>query len=1071
MRQREFTTQKGLIAWFASNSVAANLLMMIIVTYGLFSAFTIRQQTTPDFELNNVQITVPYRGAAPQEVEEGVIIKIEEAIQNVTGINKISSFASEGFGRVVVEVSSDEDINEVLSDIKNQVDAIFTFPAQTEKPVISKQEIPIQVLFINLNGDMDERTRKEIAQQIREELTSLPEVNQVQILGNRNYEISVEVTEDTLRKFGLTMSDVSNAIRLSSLDVPGGVIKSDAGDILLRTKGQAYTGDDFAAIVLRNNPDGTRLTLSDVATIKDDFEETYGFGRFNGKTTATLRVMAIGDQNEITTANAVKAYIERKQKTLPDGLKLEAWGDRSFYLQGRLDMMFNNMLQGAILVFLILTLFLRLKVAFWVIIGIPVCFLGTIAMMPVGPFPVTINMISLFGFILVLGIVVDDAIIIGESIYTKIRKDGKSLDNVIIGANKVAVAATFGVLTTIAAFAPMLFVGGIAGPFFEALSMVVALALVFSLIESKLILPAHLAHAKIEHLPDEELYKPYNKMTRSQRIIRPFQRFQRGFQKRLQSLIHGPYKRTLEKAIRNRGVTVALFFAILIITFGVMIGHVRVVVFPEVPGDFIQANFEMQSGTSPMKRNAALDKIERAALDLNQELNNRHPETDNPPIKHIMVFTQGDAGGVIFLELTKSEGRTILPDEINQLWRERVGEIPGARELRFSSGQGIGGGSPISFRLTGNNYNALEQAADELKEKLTEYNGVFDIRNSFSTGSEEIRLSIKPEAQALGLSQSDLGRQVRQAFFGEEAQRIQRGKDEIRVMVRYPLAERRSVADLEQMYIRTPNGNQVPFYSVADVEVGKSYSTIVRENRKRAITVTADADLAQIEPGKVIQEIRNDFMPQLTSKYSGVDYELQGASLEQQKLLQNIAVASFIALFLIYALIAVPLHSYSQPLIIMSVIPFGLIGAIIGHVLLGEAVSMMSMFGLIALAGVVVNDSLIMMDFINKSREAGLSRFDSVVQSGTQRFRAILLTSLTTAGGLLPIMMETSLQAQFVIPMAISMAFGILFATVITLFLVPCLYLLLLDLKEWFGIGSVGDDLESTQAEMSGSFK
>ena len=1059
------TTQKGLIAWFASNPVAANLLMAIVIIYGLFSAFSIRQQTMPDFELNNIQITVPYRGAAPQEVEEGVIIKIEEAVQNVQGINKISSFANEGSGQVILEVNSDYDINQVLSEVKNQVDTIFTFPAQTEKPIVSKQLLQQGVLYVNINGDMDERTRKEISQQIRDDLVRLSEVNRARILGDRSYEISIEVTEDTLRKYGLTMSDVSNAINRSSLDIPGGVIKTDGGDILLRTKGQAYTGNDFGNIVLRTFSDGTRLILSDVANIRDDFVETSGFARFNGKTTATIEIVAIGDQNEIKTSEQVRAYIDKKQASLPEGLRLDVWGDRSFYLKGRLDMMISNMLQGALLVFLILTLFLRLKVAFWVIVGIPICFLGALSLMPLGPFPVTINMISLFGFILVLGIVVDDAIIIGESIYSKIRKDGKSLDNVIKGANKVAIAATFGVLTTIAAFAPMLFVGGIAGPFFEALSMVVALALVFSLIESKLILPAHLAHSQIKHITDEELYKPNAEIPLSKRPIRSMQRFQRGFQNKLQQLIHGPYKRALTKAIEIRGITLSLFLALLLITFGLMQSAVRFVIFPDVPGEFIIANFSMQSGTSPQVRNKAMDRIEQAALDLNNDLQATNAAGE-APINYVMLFTNGDTAGTIMLELSKSDARTVVPDDITLMWRERVGEIPGARELRFSNGMNIGGGSPISFRLTGNNYDALEKAADELKQKLTDYDGVFDIRNSFNSGTEEIRLSIRPEAEALGLTQSDLGRQVRQAFFGEEAQRIQRGKDEIRVMVRYPLAERRSIADLEQMYIRTPSGTEVPFFSVADVEVGTSYSTIVRENRKRAITVTADADLALIEPGKVIEEIRSDFMPQLVAKYSGVDFELEGASLEEQKLIKNILVASVIALFLIYALIAIPLKSYSQPVLIMSVIPFGLIGAIVGHLVFDKAVSMMSLFGLIALAGVVVNDSLIMMDFINKARQQGLNRFDAVIQSGTARFRAIILTSLTTAGGLLPIMLETSTQAQFVIPMAISMSFGIIFATVITLFLIPCLYLLLLDFKEWFGIGDRVDDAREDHAKV-----
>ncbi len=1052
MKQRMFSAEKGLIAWFASNSVAANLMMVLIIAFGLFSGLSIRKQTTPDFTLNNIQITVPYRGAAPQEVEEGVIIKVEEAIQNIQGINRITSNANEGFGRVTVEVSTDEDINEVLSDVKNRVDAISTFPALTEKPTIAKQLIQTQIMFVNVVGDMDEKTRKAFAQQIKDELTSLPEVNQAQILGNRNYEIGIEISEQVLREYGLTLNEVATAVRKSSVDMPGGAIKTDGGDILLRTKGQAYTGQEFGELVLRTYADGTRLTLSDIADIKDEFEESNGFGRFNGKTTATIRVLAIGDQNELTSAAAIKRYMEKKALTMPDGIKLEAWGDRSFYLKGRLDMMMTNMLQGALLVFLILTLFLRLKIALWVVVGIPICFLGALWLMPVGPYPVTINMISLFGFILVLGIVVDDAIIIGESVYTKIRKDGHSLDNVIKGANKVATAATFGVLTTIAAFAPMLFVGGIVGPFFEAMSVVVILCLIFSLIESKLILPAHLAHTKLTHLPPEELYKPYREMRFFIRFVRFFQRIQRRFQNKLDYFIHNVYAPLLKKTVSNRGVIVALFNAFLFITAGLFMGgQVRFVLFPEVPGDFIQTQLNMQKGTSPFVRNDALEKLETAALELNKELGEL-AENSIAPIKHVMVFTQGDTGGFIMLELVKSESRTILPAEITSQWRDKVGEIPGVKDLRFFSGMNAGGGSALSFQLFGNNYEALESAAKELEGKLSEYDGVFDIRNSFSSGSQEIKLTIKPEAEALGLTLSDLGRQVRQAFYGEEAQRIQRGKDEVRVMVRYPIEERRSLADLENMRIRTPAGDEVPFFSVADVNIGQGYSSIFRENRKRSITVTADADPDTVEPSKVMREISEEYLPEILPKHSDVEFQLQGASLEEQKLVGNLTTASLVAMFLIFALLAIPLHSYGQPLVIMSVIPFGLVGAVIGHLVMGKAISMMSIFGLIALAGVVVNDSLIMVDFINKAREEGLSRYDAVIQSGTQRFRAILLTSLTTAFGLMPIMLETSLQAQFVIPMAISMSFGIVFATIITLFLIPALYLLLEDFKEWSGL-------------------
>ncbi len=1039
------TTQKGLIAWFASNHVAANLLMLLILAFGIVSSITIRKQTTPDFELQTIQVSVPYLGAAPQEVEEGVVIKIEEAIQDVDGIVEINSTAREGSGTVIAEVASGEDINEILSEIKTRVDAISTFPALTEKPVIEKQEIPIHVVFVALHGNMDEYARKAMAQQIRDELMAMPMVNQVEFLGDRDYEISVQVSEHTLRQYGLTMSEISQAIRDTSVDLPGGTIKSEGGDILLRTEGQVYTGLEFANIVLRTFPDGTRLMLGDIADINDGFVETDGYGRFDGQASAMLRVLASGQKNELATAAAVREFIEERSASLPDGVSLDIWIDRSHYLQGRLDMMMKNMLQGALLVVIILALFLRLKVALWVIVGIPIAFFGALWLMPLGPWPVTVNIISLFGFILVLGIVVDDAIIIGESIYTRIRADGHTLDNVVKGAKRVAVPATFGVLTTIAAFAPMLFVGGIVGPFFEAMSVVVILCLLFSLVESKLILPAHLVHANIKPVDEKALFRPLREVPPLKRIPRWFQRLNRHVQNSLQRLTEDHYRPLLVKAIENRGLTVTIFTAVLILTFGVIgSGQVRTVLFPEIPGDFIQVQLQMQNGTAPAVRNRVLDRIERAALDLNDDWLDEHPG-DDAPINHLGVFTQGDTGGLIFAEMPMTEDRALNGDDIEIMWRERVGDVAGVKELTFSGGDNVGGGAPLSFNLTGASYESLELAAYELERELAEYEGVFDIRNSVSAGGEEIRLTIKPEAEALGLTMSSLGRQVRQAFYGEEAQRIQRGKDELKVMVRYPVEERRSIADLENMRIRTPAGDEVPFSSVAEVSFGKAYSSITRQNRKRVVTVSADVDPLLVEPGVVIDDVSEDFIPGLLSRYPGVSYGLEGASLEELEFKRNVSVASIAALFLIYALIAIPLRSYVQPLIIMSVIPFGLVGAVVGHWIMGMAISMFSLFGLIALAGVVVNDSIIMIDFINKARQRGLSIKDAVVRSGTQRFRAIVLTSLTTAAGLMPIMLEKSVQAQFVIPMAVSLAFGILFATVITLFLIPSLYVLQID--------------------------
>ena len=1045
MQKRVNSSEKGLIAWFASNHVAANLLMWFIIVAGLISVFTIRKQTTPDFELNWIQVRVPYLGAAPQEVEEGVVIKVEEAVQDIQGIVEIRSRANEGVGSVTIEVSRDEDISEILTEVKTRVDAISTFPALTEKPVIYKVEPDTPVIFVAIHGTIDDFSRKLIAQEIRNELLTMPEISKVDFYGDRAFEISIEVSEHVLRQYGLTMSEISEAVRASSLDLPGGTIKTEGGDILLRTKGQVYTGIEYADLVLRTYPDGTRLTLGGIATINDGFVESEGFGRFDGKPTATLNVLASGQQNELKTAAAVKQYVEKKRETLPAGVEMDLWVDRSHYLEGRLKTMTKNMWQGALLVFLLLSLFLRMKVASWVIIGIPITFLGAFFLMPLGPWPVTMNMISLFGFIIVLGIVVDDAIIIGESVYTKIRVDGHTIDNVVKGARKVAVPATFGVLTTIAAFTPMLFVGGIVGPFFEALSMVVVLCLMFSLVESKLILPAHLVHAKIEPVDEDDLFNPQRHISLLQRVPRFFQKIQRRTQHGLHRLIHDYYRPALGKVIENRGITVTMFAGALIVTIGLVnSGLVRIVLFPEVPGDFIRMQLEMESGTAPEVRNAALDRIEQAILDLNDEYIAENPDLD-PMIAHIGSFTTSDTGAVAWTEMPMVDDRAMQAADVSGLWRERVGEIPGVKELTFADGDHFGGGSPLSFRLSGENFSALESAAKELEQKLTEFEGVFDVLNSSNSGGQEIKLAIKPEAEALGLTLVSLGRQVRQAFYGEEAQRIQRGKDELKVMVRYPLEERRSVADLENMRIRTPAGDEVPFGSVAEVSFGSSYSSISRLNRERTITVSADIDPDIVEPGEVIKEISSEFVPELLSRHAGVSYGLEGASQEEQEFIANLIVASIAALFLIYALIAIPLHSYGQPLVIMSVIPFGIIGAVIGHIVMGKAVSMFSLFGFVALAGVVVNDSLIMVDFINKAREEGVPLRQAVIDSGTQRFRAIILTSFTTAAGLMPIMLETSVQAQYMIPMAISLSFGIIFATAITLFLIPSLYILQID--------------------------
>jgi multidrug efflux pump subunit AcrB len=1065
MRRRQRTGQKGIIAWFAANHVAANLLMLFIIVAGVVSSFSLRKQTTPEFEQNVVNITVPYLGAAPQEVEEGVVVKIEEAIQDVAGIVEINSTAREGSGVVAAEVDRDKNLDDVLNEIKTRVDAISTFPALTERPVYSKREFVIPVMFVTIHGPVDELTRKRIADEVRDELLQLPEVNQVDFMGDRDFEISIEVSELTLRKYGLTMSEISQAIRNSSVDLPGGSIRTSGGDILLRTEGQVYTGQEFGDLVLRTFPDGTRLLLSDIATVKDGFVETEGFGRFDAERSASLNIQARGQQNELETAAAVRNYVEQKRAELPEGVKMSTWIDRSQYLQQRLDMMLDNLYMGALMVLIVLALFLRLKVAMWVIVGIPITFFGALWLMPFGPWPTTINTISIFGFIVVLGIVVDDAIIIGESVYTKIRADGHTLDNVIQGARRVAVPATFGVLTTIAAFAPMLFVGGMAGPFLEAMSVVIVLCLFFSLVESKLILPAHLANARIPEVDEDDLFNPQRVIPIKERFPRFFLKIQRRVQRGLQHVITQWYQPLLSKAIDNRGITVASFVAFLIMTFGLLSGGmVRFVLFPEVPSDFIRVSLSMQAGTAPQVRNEVAARIENELLELNAKHVADNPDS-LPMIEHLSLFGFGDNRAELFVELPKAEGRVYEATDITKLWRDAVGEVPGVKDLSFSYLMHIGGTPPLFFRLSGDNYDQLMAAATELQNHLRNYEGVFDVTNSALSGGDEIKLAIKPGAEALGITMSSLGRQVRQAFYGEEAQRIQRGREELRVMVRYPIEERRSVADLENMMIRTPTGDEVPFHSVAEVSFGEAYSRITRLNRIRTVTVSGDIDPLVVEPGQVVREVTNEYIPELLERFPGVEYGLEGSSQEEADLIRNMQVATVVALFLIYALIAIPLHSYSLPLVIMSVIPFGAIGAVIGHLIMGMSMSMFSLFGLIALAGVVVNDSLIMIDFINKAREAGHPIRQAVIESGTLRFRAIFLTSVTTAAGLAPILFETSLEAAFVVPTAVSLAFGIIFATIITLFLIPSLYMLQDDGFAWIARLRGRDDGRSPVGE------
>ena len=1041
----------GLIGWFTKNPVAANLLMILVICAGLISALNISKNMFPLGDLDQISISAVYPGAAPVEVEKGVILPMEAALQGLKGIKKINSSAARDLASINLEIESNEDIQEVMSQVENRIDGIVNFPDDLERPTVSRATMDGArwIMGIAVYGDMDERTRKVLGQEMRDELELLPEIKRLILWGADPYEISIEVQENRLREYNLTLNEVAQVLRNSSLDLPAGMIRSAEGNVLVRTQGKAYTGESFAKIVVRSQPDGTKLLLSDVATIRDGFAESNTLVRFDGKTAFNLGVFAVEDQDILTISNIVKQYIQDKRKTLPEGLQIAEFFDTSFHLRGRLNMMLENLALGAVLVAIVLGLFLNLHVAGWVMLGIPVSFLGAFWLMPVNPYPVDINVLSLFAFIMVLGVVVDDAIVIGESIFSEAKKDFKaksteseghktayktSVATVIAGAKKVATPSTIGVLTTMAAFAPILFVGGAAAPFFESIAVVVILCLLFSLVESKLILPAHLVGL--------ELGKP----TKPRMAF--IERWQRNIGDGLSQFVENRYIPFLKRCLDHRYATLAGFLALLIISISaVNSGIARFEFFPNVPGDGVQAQIIMQDGTSVENLQETLTRVEAAAYEVDAEYRSSHPGSKGL-IEHSVFYTESDVQAMFMLSLTHSEDRDLDGFEIEKLWRDKVGNLPNVRKQRYYAGTNAGGGAKINLTLSGTDPEQLTLAGAALAEKLGEYNGVFDIYNSQGAGSREILIGLKPNASQLGISLGDIARQVRQAFYGEEVQRLQRGPDTLKVMVRYPIEERSSIATLENMHIRTASGHAITIGEVADIRLGLGLTAISRIDRERTVTITADVDASKAQSGTVIEDLTTEFMPQLLARYSGVKFGLGGASQEQQTLMQRMILGFVASLFLIYGLLAVPLKSYVQPLVIMAVIPFGFIGAVVGHIIFGVSISMLSIFGLIALAGVVVNDSLILVEFVNRGHSDELSIDEALVRAGRQRFRAILLTTMTTFVGLLPMLFETSTQAQFVIPMALSLSFGIVFATTITLILIPCLYRVIYDLRD-----------------------
>ena len=1028
MSEVEQNSKRGIIAYFANNPVAANLLMVFILIMGLISYNTIQRQMFPNIEINYITVSAVYPGASPQEIEEGILVKIEEALKDVTEIKKGVYRAARGSGSAQLEIYKDEDLTEVEDKIRTRVNSIATFPASMEPVQVQMVEFRQNVVDIALSGDLPISELKPIAKEIEDELLEIPVISLVD-RSTPNYEIGIEVDPDALRRYNLTISDISTAIRRYSTNISAGQIRTESGIIAVRVENQMYRGTEFRNIPVKVGDNGAKILLQDVATIKDGLTEGEYYFSLNGSNAVFLSIKATKDQNMIPIAKAVHEYIDKKNAELPAGLIIEPIVDMTYYLNARLEMMKNNMIQGALLVAIMLTLFLRFKLALWVMIGLPVCFLGAFLFMPA--LGISINIVSLFAFIMVLGIVVDDAIVIGESAYSEIERKGHSVQSVVLGAKRVATPATFGVLTTIAVFAPMLFSSGPESAFFKSISGVIILCLIFSLIESKWILPAHIAHTKI---------KPMRKNSR-----------RAAFNKKFFAFVNGPYRRFITRCVEWRWTVLLSFIAMLIFSMSLVTSNlVRFIPFPKVPEDYPRIQITMNDNVSDQQTITAMRAVEEMMLRVDREI---EQEFGQGMIKDVYAWNESRTKGQVLTSLVDEELRPFTAFELARRWRESMPEITAVKSIVVTDSVGGNGGGEgeFGYRLMGSDIETLNAAGRQLISQLQQQPGLFDISSSIDPASKEMQLALKPVAYELGLQLADVAIQVGNSFYGGEAQRVIRDGEEIKVMVRYPELDRKALASLKRTIITTPQGKEVMLGDVVEFTEKPGINYIRREDGFRTVYVYGSIDEEVIEPDAVVENIEENILPDLLEQFPGVTTKL-GGSVEERQAQTNEQQLFFAAgMLMVYILLAVPLKSYSQPLIVMSVIPFSLVGALWGHLIFDLDMSTMSVFGLVAAAGVVINDSLVMTDFINQARAQGVRLKDAVIEAGCARFRAITLTSITTFAGVLPIIFETSLQARFVIPMAISLGFAVLFATLITLVLVPALYIILTDVK---GVGS-----------------
>lgn len=1026
------------VRWAIRNAPAMNMMVVAVLVVGTISAFLLRREVFPQFELEIILVSVPYPGASPDEVESGICQKVEEAVRSVDGIRKVTSVAAEGAANVVIEVRSDvPSVQKVLNEVKSQIDRIPSFPDLAEEPEVQQITFRNKAITVgvvqgpSVAADAELQLR-EIAEQVRDDLLGIPEISQAEITGERKFQIDVEVPERTLREYGLTLGDVARRIRARNLELPGGTIRDQGETYLLRGKDKRVLGKEIAEIPLVTRPDGVVLRVSDLGQVRDEFVDTTSISRINGQPGLAIDVTAASREDLLAMSDAVKRYVREKQ--LPAGYSFTVWGDTSVEVRDRLDLLIRNGLQGLILVFVILSLFLDLKLAFWVALGIPISLLGACAVLL--QFDQTLNMLSLFSFLIALGIVVDDAIVIGENVYTH-RAMGKSpLQAAIDGTIEVVPSVFSSVATTVFAFVPMFFVTGVMGKFFAVMPLAVIAILTISLLEACFALPCHLGHGNGRPSPLTGWLNA-------------------GTTWVLETFLRVVYAPVIRFCATFPAITVSGAVAFLLLTASLVTsGAVPSIFFPKLDAPEVIAKVIFPDGTPARITDAATLRVEQAI----QQINQQHSVPGRPLVKvtHRMVglvrdnapgggqTTEGSHAGSVYAELVDSGQRELTSEQVVQAWRDAVGSIPGAETLTFGSQSRGPGGKPIEFKLLAatENMQQLEQAVEETKQRLAGFRGIYDVSDDSTPGKWELQLREKPGAVALGVPLDSIARTVRASYYGEEVMRLQRGRHEVKLMVRYPESDRQTLARFDDIRVDAGDGIQRPITELADVNVTRGYSEINRIDQKRSITISADINEKLGNAKEIVASMRSEFMPQLLQKYPGLRVRWEGQQEQDEESVQSLGIGLFVALLAMYVLLTMEFTSYGQPLVVMAVIPFGIVGAVLGHWVMGLPLTLFSTLGLVALTGIVVNDSIVLVDFINGAVRSGVPLEQAVLQAGSRRFRPVLLTSLTTIAGLAPILTETSFQAQLVIPMAASLCFGLATSTILVLVLVPVFYLI-----------------------------